>query len=248
MKRSSLAWGVLLVLAGLYALSLQWLYITKASIVLFLGIAFFAVYLVTRRTGWVIPAMLLACIGGGILLIQYRMVPLPDAVLMITMIALAFFLMHPFVFRRQGHWPLFPGFVLLAMAVLVYMTQSPFVARLVWGFVSDYWPIALIIFGVWIMLAQFLRPRHRTQPEQVHAAPAPVQAESWGEGPSRYEDSAFSPIEDPQPADEIPLYEEPADESPAEPSAASPVIELPATPSEQPVNQPEESQPREMSI
>lgn len=179
MKRSGLVWGILLVLAGLFALAVQWMDLGGESIILLMGIGFFVVYIATRKPGWVIPAMLLVCIGLGVLLTERFVLPIPESVLVIALLALAFFLMHPFVYRKQGNWPLFPGITLLAVALIAYMAEDRMLAHAVWHFVDRYWPAGLIVLGLWIILAQALRPRkmHQQWHQPIPPYTPPQEAE-----------------------------------------------------------------------
>lgn len=176
MKRSGLIWGILLVLAGLFAIAVQWLDLGAESVVLLLGIGFFVVYIATRKTGWVIPAMLLICIGAGVLLTERMTLMIPEGTLIIALLALAFFLMHPFVYRKQGNWPLFPGVTLMAVAVIVYMSEDPALAATIWALVDAYWPVALIVAGVWVIITQAVRPRHKPEYQWQQGGPGAQQA------------------------------------------------------------------------
>jgi hypothetical protein len=125
-------------------------------LVLGLGAAFLIGRLTTGRYGYATPAGLLIAIGAFISLQDVRGITgITSAGSFFALLGLGFALVYAIGLRPWAVWPLFPAAVLVALGLLLMGVGSlgP-LSSLTW--IVAYWPVALVLLGVWLLLRDAL--------------------------------------------------------------------------------------------
>jgi hypothetical protein len=177
-RRRSLSFGILLILIGGWFLAVQFFepledwfdnFAEWPFWIIGLGLLFLVVAVVSGMTGWAIPGTVISGIGGILYYQNYTNDWASWAyawTLIIGFVGIGVFIMHLLDgnLRKavsEG------GNSIITSAVLFLIFGSFF--RYIFGqepFLGDYWPLLLILVGLWMLVRPFLR---RRQPVEVEA-------------------------------------------------------------------------------
>ena len=159
MPKNSGFWGIFLVIAG-GLLLLERLQIISGDIfLLLLGVTFITAYFITSRViGFLIPGSFLIWFGLYTLALRQTYYPILieySAGLLFVSFSLAFLtiFLHTKKAKKNlvRYWPLYPSISLLILALALEVNLT-FIPEKYMNYLKDYWPIALIIFGLIIFL------------------------------------------------------------------------------------------------
>jgi hypothetical protein len=147
--------GIILVVLGLMFLAAQWFDFTGAAVLGSISVFFVAMYATTRKYGFLIPGMILGGLAVGVGLQEYGYDPNGGVVVLgLGAGFIAIYLINVVVQTPASWWPLIPGGILSvvgATQVAEGTAAAETVARL--------WPVGLIVAGVIVLVATFVRPR-----------------------------------------------------------------------------------------
>ncbi len=125
-------------------------------IVLGLGAAFLVGRLTTRRYGYAVPAGILMAIGAFISLQDLQgLRGVGSAGLFFVLLGSGFAAIYFVGLRPSAIWPLFPGAVLICIG-LVLLGVSTLGALASWSWIAGYWPAALVLLGLWLLIRDSL--------------------------------------------------------------------------------------------
>ena len=149
--RRSVAWGAILVIAGIFFLIVNLFpAVGGGAFLLLLGIAFLAAYFLGgRRLGFLIPGGILSGLGIGVLLNTSTLLAGYGG-LVVLFLGLGFVFI--WVFEGRQYWTLIAGAVLVfigavSIASEVYGTRAEDVLR--------WWPVVLIALGIWLLWRRY---------------------------------------------------------------------------------------------
>lgn len=151
--------GAVLIAVGLVSLAAQFIDLEGLSIGLLvvptLGLIFLLAGILTHEGGWLIPGGILTGIGAGIYLIggPYENMEgtLPPGIFLLTFAAgWGLITLLSAIFTRETlWWPLIPGGILAAIGAALAAGGAALQAL---EFVGRFWPLALIGFGIYLLL------------------------------------------------------------------------------------------------
>lgn len=131
--------------------------------VLGLGAAFLVGRLTTGRYGYAVPAGILIAIGAYISLQDLsglRSSAFQGAGAFFVLLGLGFALTYAIGLRPWAIWPLFPATILVGLGLaLLGISALGALSSLSW--IAAYWPAALVLVGVWLLLRDSLPPPAR---------------------------------------------------------------------------------------
>jgi hypothetical protein len=124
--------------------------------VLGLGAAFLVGRLTTGRYGYAVPAGILIAIGVYISLQELPgLQAISRAGAFFVLLGLGFGLVYAVGLRPWAIWPLFPAGILIGLGLVVMGVSSlGALASLTW--IVAYWPVALVVLGVWLLFRDSL--------------------------------------------------------------------------------------------
>jgi hypothetical protein len=125
-------------------------------VVLGLGAAFLVGRLTTGRYGYAVPAGILIAIGAYISLHDLRgFQSVSGAGSFFLLLGLGFALVYAVGLRPSAIWPLFSAAILIGLGlVLLGVSSLGPLASLSW--IVAYWPVALVLIGVWLLFRDSL--------------------------------------------------------------------------------------------
>jgi Putative adhesin len=125
-------------------------------VILGLGAAFLIGRITTGRYGYAVPAGILLGIGSYIGLQDLQTFQLVrGGGLFFVCLGLGFALVYLIGLRPTAVWPLFPATVLIGLGLLLFGVAS-FGALAQLGWIIAYWPVVLVVLGVWLLLRDHL--------------------------------------------------------------------------------------------
>lgn len=125
-------------------------------VVLGLGAAFLIGRVTTGRYGYAVPAGILLALGSYIGLQDLQNVqPVHGGGLFFVLLGLGFGLVYLIGLRPAAVWPLFPAAVLIGLGLVLFGVASFGALASLSGIVT-YWPIVLVLLGVWLLLREHL--------------------------------------------------------------------------------------------
>jgi hypothetical protein len=147
--------GIMLVVIGVVLLAAQWLEVTGAGVLAAIAAVFLTAYATTRNYGFLIPGMILGGLAAGVGLQESGYDP--QGGLVVIGLAAGFFgifMLDVFTGHPDRWWPLIPAGILSIVGSdqLVRGTVVP-------DTIARYWPLALVVAGVAILM---LSMRSRT--------------------------------------------------------------------------------------
>lgn len=151
-RRGRLIPGLILILLGIAFLLREYLGVGPEFVLILAGLVFLVPYLLTRLYGFLIPGMLLAGLGAGMLYQNTShvgsAVPLGLGIGFISIFAVDWI-----VTRAMRWWPLIPGAALMIPAIV-----DTFPVARVW--LEKGWPVILILVGLLLLALNFF-PRNQ---------------------------------------------------------------------------------------
>jgi hypothetical protein len=144
--------GLILVGLGIAALVGNLLPNSGGLLFVGLGAAFLVARVLTGHRGYAVPAGLLLAFGAFVILTETRYIVGREAGgLFFIMLGLGFLASYVIAAQPRLVWPVLPASALIGFGLLVqgWLLAWPF-EQLVW--LAAYWPLALIIFGGWLLL------------------------------------------------------------------------------------------------
>jgi hypothetical protein len=128
-------------------------------IVLGLGAAFLVGRLTTGRRGYAVPAGILIALGTYISLQDVPGVrPFQNPAWFFVLLGMGFVLVYLIGLQPTAIWPLFPAAVMIGLGLLLFGASSlGMLASLSW--IVAYWPLALVLLGVWLLFRDHLPSR-----------------------------------------------------------------------------------------
>ena len=122
-------------------------------VVLGLGAAFLIGRITTGRYGYAVPAGILLAIGGyiGLQDLQTMQFVRGGGPFFVVCLGLGFALVYLIGLRPTAVWPLFPAAVLIGLGLLLFGVASLGALASV-GWIVGYWPVLLVVLGVWLLV------------------------------------------------------------------------------------------------
>lgn len=146
--------GIILVVLGLMFLAAQWFDFTGAAVLGALSVFFVVMYATTRKYGFVIPGMILGGLAVGVGLQEYGYDPSGGVVVLgLGAGFIAIYLINVLVQTPASWWPLVPGGI-LSVVGLTQVAEGTAAAETI----ARLWPVGLIVAGVIVLIATFVRP------------------------------------------------------------------------------------------
>lgn len=146
--------GIILVVLGLMFLAAQWFDFTGAAVLGALSVFFVVMYATTRKYGFLIPGMILGGLAIGVGLQEYGYDPSGGIVVLgLGAGFIAIYLVNVFVQSPASWWPLVPGGI-LSVVGLTQLAEGTAAEETI----ARLWPVGLIIAGVIVLIATFMRP------------------------------------------------------------------------------------------
>ena len=146
--------GIILIVSGFVLLAAQWLDVTGAGVLAAIGAIFLTAYATSGKYGFLVPGMILGGLAAGVGLQESGYDP-QGGLIVIGLAAGFFGIFIIDVFR--GHpdrwWPLIPAGI-LSVVGSEQLVRGTVVADLI----ARYWPVALVLAGVAILMTS-QRPR-----------------------------------------------------------------------------------------
>lgn len=245
--RKNLLPGIVLILAGLYLLIDQFVPLSYGFGVAFVGLALLSVRMVRGPRGFTIAGSIVLLSGLAMALADMELLSRDlTAVAVVGLLAVSFFLMHILDYQRLGHWPIIPGLCLLGVAVLVYFYGYDRLPSTLWGWIRQFWPVALICAGAATLagvMGNSRRNRQRRAQQQAEQnwqqtnayAPPPQNGQPYGTPSQQTNASGWQPG-DTQQYPPNPPQPDPAAQpapSPAQEPASQPWVQQDAPPAQQ---------------
>lgn len=117
-----------------------------------LGLAFIFWGYAAHNTRILVPGGILTGIGAGVLLSQttFKGSTTTEGAVLLIALGLGFLVIIPlsyFIERKREQWELIPGGILLALGVALLVPAL----RSVLTVLGQYWPVLLIVFGVYLL-------------------------------------------------------------------------------------------------
>jgi hypothetical protein len=160
-RRGGWVGGLVLILLGVIFLIQQinpdliggWIFLIGLALV------FLVAYVMTRQYGFLIPGCILLGLGIPVALMEQDIVsdPTGQGGLVVFGLGLGFvaiWLVDMLVARgRPGaFWPLIPGVILFLVGISILAENEQWLTD-----IGQWWPLVLIIIGVWILIDRLLR-------------------------------------------------------------------------------------------
>jgi hypothetical protein len=151
--------GIMLVVIGVVLLAAQWLEVTGAGVLAAIAAVFLTAYATTRNYGFLIPGMILGGLAAGVGLQESGYDP--QGGLVVIGLAAGFFgifMLDVFTGHPDRWWPLIPAGILSIVGSdqLVRGTVVP-------DTIARYWPLALVVAGVAILMSTLRSRTGRTE-------------------------------------------------------------------------------------
>ena len=152
-SRRSVA-GVVLIVLGVLFLLEQRLEVGGEAVVALIGMAFLTAYALTRQYGFLVPGGIMTGLGIGI--ISENRFDGKGAPILLGLGAgfLAIYAISSFRGRMPGDWwPLIPGTVLAVIGLMLATEATGALAS-----VGRWWPLVLILIGLYVVVRRPARP------------------------------------------------------------------------------------------
>jgi hypothetical protein len=145
------AW-VLIGLGGLLILN-NVIEISGGLILIALGAAFLVGYANSRNYGLLVPGMILLGLGVGQVVEDMNFFDLGAewGPFWLGTGFVGIYLVDRFTWKQSTNWPLWPGGILVLIGLWEFLWELEVFGRFWWDLVADWWPVALIIWGVYLL-------------------------------------------------------------------------------------------------
>lgn len=141
--------GALLIAIGLFLLVVQQFDFGGEVVVALIGAAFLVAYALTRQYALLVPGGIMTGLGIGVIVEVRGPGGGSAAVLGLGLGFVAIYVIDRLIRNEawEGNWwPLIPGSILTLIG-LSLLSQT----RWVWAFIGKWWPLALVLIGLWIL-------------------------------------------------------------------------------------------------
>jgi hypothetical protein len=128
-------------------------------VLLGIGVAFLVARLSTGRYGYAVPAGLLLGLGAFVSLSDGGVLP-SDGGWPVAFLGLGFLAIYPMGGRLGSYWPVIPGAILTALG-LVQVEAGALAPLVAYAGLARYWPIGLILLGLWVLAGDVVPPMPR---------------------------------------------------------------------------------------
>jgi hypothetical protein len=158
--------GWFLILLGVVLLLINIFQITGSWVLLAVGGAFLAWYFESRNYGLLIPACILLGLGLASVLEGFRpwYFDADWTLLWIGFSFIAIYLVDRFTWHQSSSWPLWPGGILVIIAVWQTRWFEDIFDWIWWSFLADWWPVLIILWGVWLLRRRRVHPSTPAEP------------------------------------------------------------------------------------
>lgn len=156
------AGGVILIALGIAVLFNTWFPAGGAWLFLGLGAAFLVARVATGRSGYAVPAGILLGFGSFVWFSEVGLLTGPGAGgMFFVFLGLGFLASYAIAGRPEAVWPVLPGVLLIGFGAFLQATMfgTPF-AQYWW--LAQYWPVSLIVIGVWVLIRNQIPAAART--------------------------------------------------------------------------------------
>lgn len=155
--RGAVVLAVLLIALGVFFLIVNYLPVGGSALFVLLGAAFLVGRITTGQYGFAVPAGVLLGFGSFVLLSELRLFPGAEEGWFFLLLGLGFLAVYLIGARPGAIWPLFPAAVLAGVGLVLQAGPTlGWLAGLSW--LIAYWPVALILIGVWLIVRGLLPP------------------------------------------------------------------------------------------
>ena len=149
--RNIAAW-ILIGLGGLLILN-NVIEISGGLILIALGAAFLVGYANARNYGLLIPGMILVGLGVGQVVedMNFFYLGADWGPFWLGAGFIGIYLVDRFTWKQSTSWPLWPGGILVLIGLWEFLWELEILGRVWRDLVVDWWPVALIIWGVYML-------------------------------------------------------------------------------------------------
>lgn len=162
--------GLILIALGVVALMAAWFPGRGAWLFLGLGAAFLIARVLTGRYGYAVPAGILLGFGSFIWFTETGVLNGPAAGgMFFIFLGLGFLASYAIAARPSAVWPISPGLVLIGFGTFVQATTFGAPLGQFW-WLAQYWPLALVAVGVWLLVRDRIPTEARTPVAVVGAS------------------------------------------------------------------------------
>ena len=143
--------GLILISIGVVALASIWFPAGGAWLFLGIGAAFLIARVVTDRRGYAVPAGILLAFGAYVWCTETGLMAGPVAAgAFFAFLGIGFLAIYAIAAQPSSVWPIIPGLVLISFGAFIQILTIGAPGELVW--LAQYWPLALVATGVWLLL------------------------------------------------------------------------------------------------
>ena len=154
--------GLILIALGIVALGGVWFPGQGAWLFIGLGTAFLIARVLTGRCGYAVPAGILLAFGSYVWCTETRILNGPQAGgMFFVFLGLGFIATYAIAARPAVVWPVFPGVLLIGFGTFIQATTVGVPFGQYW-WLAQYWPLALVGVGAWLLLRDRLPAAART--------------------------------------------------------------------------------------
>lgn len=151
--------GIMLIVIGCVLLAAQWLDVTGAGVLAAIGAVFLTAYVTSRNYGFLIPGMILGGLAAGVALQESGYDPQGGMVVMgLAAGFFGIFIIDVFTGHPDRWWPLIPAGI-LSVVGSDQLVRGTIVADTI----ARYWPLALVVAGVAILMTSMRSRTGRTE-------------------------------------------------------------------------------------
>jgi putative adhesin len=161
-QRGGVVGGLILIAVGVVVLFGSWFPGRGAWLFLGLGVAFLVARVMTGRPGYAVPAGILLGFGSFIWFTETGMLSGSAAGgTFFIFLGLGFLAAYAIAARPASAWPVFPGVALIGFGVFIQAATLGAPLGQFW-WVADYWPLALVLVGGWLLVRNRVPESART--------------------------------------------------------------------------------------
>jgi len=153
--------GLILIALGLVFLGINFFAAPGALLFLGLGAAFLIARNVTGQYGFSVPAGILLGFGTFVGLSEYGVLNGQDAGgAFFVLLGLGFLAVYVIGGRPTIMWPILPSVALIGFGLFVQTVMFGWPLQ-GYAWLADYWPLAVVAVGVWLLARDYLPPAAR---------------------------------------------------------------------------------------
>jgi hypothetical protein len=155
--------GLILVALGVFFLAANLFAVGGALLFIGLGAAFLVARVTTGRYGFAVPAGILLAFGAFVFLSDNRPEWMPSEALggwFFILLGAGFLATYVVGGRPRAVWPLIPASALAAFGTML-ATSFVFQPLAQFAWIGTYWPLVLVLLGVWFLLRDRVAPAAR---------------------------------------------------------------------------------------